>query len=162
MKEQLLQYWDKLQSREKKLLIGAGVFIILMLLYLMVQSSYQRTSTVELNLKKEQQLLAWMPPVVDQILLSRSQEQGELITSANLLAQVERSMADAGLSELLATLNLVADNDVQLAFNDVVYESLVAWLFALSKQGVIVKEFVATKAEAIGEVNANISLSAVS
>ncbi|HLF66257.1 MAG TPA: type II secretion system protein GspM, partial [Gammaproteobacteria bacterium] len=64
MKEQLLQHWEKLQPREKHLLMGAVAFLIVVLLYMMAQSAFDRTITLEQNLKKEQELLVWMPPVV--------------------------------------------------------------------------------------------------
>lgn len=159
MKEKIIQYWHNLQPREQKILIAGGVFLILFLLYYILSSGTGRSAQMAQQVEREQQLLTWMQPVVAQIVMSRTQVVGDKITPQNILPQVELSLAHAGLSGYVSALNLEADQ-VRIEFNDVVYESLVDWLYAFSRQGAIVREFSVTKSEEVGVVQANILITA--
>lgn len=160
MKEKLLNYWQSLQAREQKMVLAAGVFLVLFFLYLLIDAGAGRATLMSQQLDKEQKLLVWMKPVVEQILVARTQVSGEPVTQQNILPQVEFSLEEAGLSGKITALDLVAGHQVRISFNDVVYETLVKWLHAFSRQGVIVHEFIATKTDEVGVVEATILLGA--
>lgn len=160
MKEKLLSYWQNLQPREQKILLAGGVFLVLFFLYLLIDAGAGRATLMSQKLDREQKLLTWMQPVVEQILVARTQVVGEPVTTQNILPQVELSLEEAGLSGKISALDLVAGNQVRLAFNDVVYETLVKWIYAFSRQGVIVHEFIATKTDEVGVVEASVLLGA--
>lgn len=160
MKEKLLNYWLNLQAREQKMLLGAAVFLALLFLYFLIDAGAGRSLYMSQKLDREEKLLTWMRPAVAEILITRSQNIGEPITVQNILPQVEFSLEEAGLSGKVTTLDLVASNQVRLSFNDVVYEALIQWLYAFSRRGVIVHEFIATKTDEVGVVEASILLGA--
>jgi type II secretory pathway component PulM len=161
MKDKIIAHWQNLQTREQKMLIIGGACLALLFFFLLIDAGISRSTLMAQKAAKEQQLLEWMQPVVQQIMIARTQKDGEPITAANLLAQVEISLAEAGLSGQIESLNLIANNQVQLAFTKVVYEALVDWLYALSHQGIIIHEFTAIKTAETGMVQANLLLSAI-
>lgn len=160
-KEKVIQYWNSLQAREQKMLIIGGAILGILILYLNIDSLFSRNTLLEQQIVKEQQLLEWMQPVVQQIIIVRTQDNHDPITPADLLAQVELSLAQVGLSGQMTGLNLITHNEVRLVFDTVVYVALVDWLYGLSHQGVIIKEWTVTKTDEPGVVQANILLSAV-
>jgi type II secretory pathway component PulM len=160
MKEKIIHYWQNLQIREKKILLAGGFFLILFLLYLLVDAGAVRNIRMAQTLEKEQKLLTWMQPVVGQIVMMRTQKKGEPVTTKNILAQVEFSLEEVGLSGQIVALNLVEGNQVRIEFNDVVYEALVKWLYAFSQQGARVHDFMATKTDKVGVVQASVLLGA--
>lgn len=160
MKEKLMNYWQNLQPREQKILLAGGVFLVVFLLYLMVDASAGRSIRMAQQLDKEQKLLVWMQPVVAQVLAARHQEVGEKVSAQNLLPQVEFSLEEAGLSGHISALTLVAGQQVRIEFDDVVYEALINWLYAFSRQGAIVHELIATKTDDVGVIKASVLLGA--
>ncbi len=160
MKEKLISYWQNLQVREQRMLISGGGVLVLLFLYLWIDSGFVRVHQMQQQLNNEQKLLAFMQPNVAEILMAKTQHTGERVTVQNILPQVEFSLAEAGLSGQVSALNLVAENQVRIEFDFVVYEALVDWLYAFSRQGVIIREFTATKTDKIGEVQAGVLLSA--
>lgn len=160
MKEKLLNYWHNLQPREQKMLMGAGAFLGLLFLYLLIDAGAGRSLLMSQQLNKEEQLLSWMKPVVAQVAMSREQANGEPITAQNILPEVELSLEEAGLSGKVTALDLVANNQVRISFDGVVYETLIKWLYTFAKRGVVIHEFTATKTEKVGVVEASMLLSA--
>ncbi|MGA2655407.1 MAG: type II secretion system protein GspM [Gammaproteobacteria bacterium] len=160
MKEKLLNYWHNLQPREQKLLMAAGVFLGLICLYLLIDAGAGKSLLMSQQLKKEEQLLSWMKPVVAQVSMSRAQANGEPVTAQNILPQVEFSLEEAGLSGQITELDLVGSNQVRISFDSVVYEALIKWLYSFSKRGVIIHEFTANKTKEEGVVQASMLLSA--
>jgi type II secretory pathway component PulM len=160
MKEKILNYWHNLQPREQKILLAGGVFLGLFCLYLLIDAGAGRSLMMSQKLDKEEKLLSWMKPVVAQIEMTRNQDTGEAVTAQNILPQVEFSLEEAGLSGQITALDLVAGNQVRISFDGVVYEALVKWLYAFSRRGVVVHEFMATKTDEEGVVEASILLGA--
>ncbi len=160
MKEKLLNYWHNLQPREQKILLAGGVFLGLFFLYLLIDAGAGRSLMMSQQLDKEEKLLSWMKPVVAQITMTRNQDMGEAVTAQNILPQVEFSLEEAGLSGQITALDLVSGNQVRISFDGVVYEALVKWLYAFSRRGVVVHEFMATKTDEEGVVEASILLGA--
>lgn len=127
-------WWTHLNLREQRLYTAGGIFLILLLLYLIIISPIRSglvTRTENITAQKE--LLTWMQTHVPELITLRNGGNNrETISAGDLLSSVETSLQQSQLSNLVTTLQKNPDEtnqeSIQLKFNKVGFDHFMKWL----------------------------------
>ncbi len=156
-KEQILQFWQNLQTRERIYLAVGGVFLILILLYSFILSPWM-DSKQELrdSLQENRQKLHYLSSAANQI------EQLKLSDTQNtsdepLLLQISNSLPQNHLDHFVAQTTQ-ADQAITVTFSGVPFDLLATWLTKIWRENLIeVKELTLTPLPTAGLVNTTIT-----
>lgn len=154
----MIEFWQKLSERDRRMLGMGGVLVAAMLLWAWVWDplSASRASLREQALANEASL-AWMRPAVEQV-LSRGGITTPVSDGRSLLARVDASARAAGLGAHLTLVEPQGEQRVRLQFSAVDFDALANWLEAQSRDGVRIEEWNASRAAGSGRVDARLAL----
>ncbi len=158
MKVIIKEYFDELNERERKLVVGAGVFLAFFLFYSLV---YSPISSAVLRKKQilleNKQTLHWMEEVYTK---QKILNPPEALSDEKLLTVLSTSLRASNLKDFTYQLEQTAGGDVRLHFAKVPYNPLVNWLWLFcGKYTLSVKMFSATSKENNGIVEVSLVLS---
>lgn len=153
-----------LESRDRRMLVGGGLLLALLLLYLWVADpllgAYRKRSA---QLAEQQDTLLWMQQTAAQV----TRLQGAVGTQASglggrsLLAVVDGSARQAGLGGALKRVKPDGSLAVRVWFEGVPFDALVEWLGQLSHDHQVqVKLITLERQPEQGRVHAQLTLEA--
>lgn len=152
--------WEELQSRERQILtLGAG-FVILAIGYgAILRPLAHSRAELQSSVSRAQESLAWMQTAVGQIKTLRREGKAPQALEGSLLATVDASARDAGLSGAIKSLRQDSSNSVRARIEDAPFDTLLRWLGKLKETyGVTVDSLDLDRAEDAGKINASVVL----
>lgn len=153
--------WNNLTLREKQTL-SLGVLVIgILIIYLLVLSPLNnKVNTMRDQIHHNQDLLAWMQQTDKQIqdLAKTAQPTPTVHATGSLLSIVQKQINRTPLVSSLKQLHQGENDSVQMSFQQVDFDQLMAWLIQLSQQGLIVSQMSVTPSAAPGIVATDLVL----
>ncbi|MGH8283557.1 MAG: type II secretion system protein GspM [Gammaproteobacteria bacterium] len=157
--QQLRRWFMTLGKRERWVLGGGAVILIIFIIYAGILSPYinhRRALTAQVQAQRI--LLAWMRPAARQIESLRGSQPASL-PGGSLLSAVNTSVTGAGLSNALQQAQQASDGSVHVQFSGADFDSLVHWLGTLHQlYGVVPSDVTVTRGASPGLVDANLTL----
>lgn len=140
------QYWHKLSHRERYIVMGGALLVILIFMYVLLwQPWHKAIDTMTENLPGKRQNLVWMQQQAE--LLQGSDPAPKLngaIKGGNqsLLSVVEQTAKQAAIGKSIQQMSPgESEREVRLVFSQVDFNAWVRWMSMLAEQyGVEVKE----------------------
>lgn len=154
----MMQYWQNLQARDRRvLLIGAVVAVPLLIYTLIIDPFSQEMERLEGAVQNNTELLAWMEQAATQVKALRG--NGAARTSGgSLLSLVDASAKKNGLGSALKQVKPDGEG-VRLRFEQAGFDDMVRWLGRLgAEQGVGVTSLTLERLPTTGQVNATVVL----
>lgn len=158
--QQLRQWFLALERRERWVLGGGAVILLVFILYVALVSPYvNHRRTLAREVQSQQALLAWMRPTASRIEALQGQQPAAL-PGGSLLSAVNVSVATAGLGNALQQAQQSGDGSVRVQFSGVSFDGLVSWLAGLQQSyGVVASDVTVTRASSgPGQVDASLKL----
>lgn len=158
----MMGWWTQLSDRDRHVLLIGGVLAIVLLGWAFVwQPLQERRAVLTEQLDNAHRDLAFVRVAEAEVerlrnagVTSRADRQGK-----SLLALADLTVRGANLDGVLKRLEPVGSQSVRATFEFAPFDSLVAWLEALSRDyGIKVTDFSSDRVDATGLVNARITL----
>ena len=152
-------WYDSLAERERRLVLIAGGFVAIALLWLLlVLPLHTITAKRAARVEKKTADLVWMRSMAPQVAAARSSGS---TTSSNesLVVLIDRTARQAGLGSSLRDQSPNGAHSLRLRLESASFDSLVAWLALLQQQhGVAVETANVDVGSAPGLVNASVTV----
>ncbi len=150
-----LQTWlDSLNPRERRLVIGGGIFLLLFILYQITWAPFANgVANMQSKVSKQQQDLIWMQQAAEEV---RSLQGGgrRAVYSGSLLGLIEKTARQKGLGSSIRKVQPEGQNGVRVWMDKVSFDAVMTWLDELQvQQGVTVSSFSAERTAQEGWVN---------
>ncbi|MGB9430215.1 MAG: type II secretion system protein M [Gammaproteobacteria bacterium] len=157
--EQLRQWFMALEKRERWVLGGGAVILVIFIIYAGILSPYvSHRHALTVRVQDQRALLAWMRPAASRIEALRGSQPAAL-PGGSLLSAINSSVASAGLSNALQQAQQASDGSVHVQLSGADFDSLVLWLGSLHRTyGVAPSDVTVTRGSAPGLVDANLTL----
>lgn len=152
--------WEELQSRERQILLVGAVFVIGAVLYggILLPLSHSKAN-MEKRVSRARSDLQWMQGAVGQIKTLRSQGKAPQALKGSLLATVDASARQAGLSQSVKSLQQDSGNSVRARLEDAPFDTVLQWIGRLKDDhGIQVDSLDLDQADDTGKVNASVVL----
>lgn len=153
-----------LDSRERALLIGAGSFLALVLLFLLaIEPLYAKTAALEERIAAKRSDLAFVQRGAQQIIASGTQLSGNAGSAASsrpLVVIVDQTARSARLGNKLSQNQAGADgNSIKVRFEDAPFDDVMPWLATLgSRHGIEVDTATIERNPGAGLVDVSLTL----
>lgn len=152
-----IQTWlDGLNPRERRLVIGGGLFLSLFLLYQLTWAPFANgVASMQTKVSKAQQNLIWMQQAADEVRsLSGGAAGGRPVHTGSLLGLIEKTARQRGLGSSIRKVQPEGQDGVRVWMDRVSFDAVMTWLDELQqKQGVMVASFSAEQTPQAGWVN---------
>lgn len=152
-----LQAWlDSLEPRERKLVIGGGVFLVVFMLYQLTWAPFANGVTdMQAKLDKTQQDLIWMQQAAEEVRALQGSSGGRRATYAgSLLGLIEKTARQKGLGSSIRKVQPEGQKGVRVWMDKVAFDAVIGWMDELqAKQGVSISHFSAERTATEGRVN---------
>lgn len=160
MKEQLLAYWNSLDSRERRMLTVGAVAVVLTVAYLaVIEPLMQYRSSLESTVERKRETVAWMQGAVRELGNNPTVQPAGNVDTGSLLTLVDTSARNALLGNAMKRVQQDGEQAVRVRFEAASFDDLLLWLGGLQQQyGVGIEDFSLERAEAPGRVDASITL----
>ncbi len=162
-REQLTEYWDGLQPRERIMLLFGGVAVLLALLYFLLwQPVMNARMQMQQEVQQQRVLLQWMKDAASEAKLLRgvSGQSGKAkgLGGQSLLSLVDESAKKQGLGGAMKRVE-PDGKQVRIWFEGAGFDQLIGWLEKISKEnGVRVVSATVERADVAGLVDARLRL----
>ena len=163
---ELLLWYNKLQQREKNMLLAMSSLVILTLFYLLVWEPVFKSGEQQLEqLQSQTKVLSWMKTAETELNTIRS--AGQFISpkyaSLSINALIERSAISAGIRSAINKMDAGKKQDIKVQLKSVEFDRLVQWLGKLQMEyGVIPKHVTINRTDKSGLVSCRVTLEKVS
>jgi general secretion pathway protein M len=164
MRDRFLKYkdkWDALAKREQYALAVGTVCVILFILYELIWSPYlTAVNNLRDRIVSSQKTLVWMQ-AADQTLqqMESHHQKGQVTSPVVLLSVLQKELNTAGLSGELTSLKQSAADAIQLSFQKVDFDKLLALLIkTVKEQNVYIAQMSVTSDSTPGLVTVEIVL----
>lgn len=163
MKEQWHKYkerWDNLGKREQLALTMGAAVVALFILYELIWTPYlNAVNSLRQRISASQETLNWMQATDKNLQQLSRKETGTKLTPVVLLGIVQKEVNSSGLAGELILLKQSNVDAIQLNFQKVVFDKLMAMLIKLTQeQNVYISQFSVTADPTPGLVTAEITL----
>jgi len=153
-------FWQRLQARERTLVLAAGMVAVLALLWVAVWEPLgQARAQAYRQLAEQQALLDWLERVAPEVRRLRSRSGSESAPeSRSTLALIDDSARAAGLAGSMKRIEPAAGDEVRVDFESAPFPDLMEWLAGLvSERPFVVLRLDANRVE-VGRVDAAVVL----
>lgn len=159
--DELKTWYLSLQQREQRILAVGAVFVAITIIYLGLLNPYFNSRRrLEADIADKQSQVAWMGPAAIQLQSLRGQQPSGIPAGQSLLAVVSRAAGDAGFGAAMKQAQTDSDGSVRVQLQGVAFDNVIRWLGTLRRQyGISVKQMMAQKNAAPGNVDATLTLS---
>jgi len=157
--QQLKQWWFSLSQSDQRALIG-GVSAggVLLLWFAVWEPLQQQKHSLQQQLQSLQADYQWMQQAAPQIKqLQRGGNQANL-NPLSLLSQIDQSLQKSPLNRIDKRISPKNDNRVQLDFEGVDFNQLMAWLAKLQQHAVQVHSLSLSQQDSVGMVKVHLVL----
>ncbi len=156
-------WWAQLQPRQQRLLLGAGLILLSLLLYVQVWEPLAAAREAERErVAQSQALLYWLEALTPTVqTLRRDSRRAEDLGGRSLLGLVDETARAAGLAGGLNRIEPVGDGQVRVWLEQVDFVATMNWLQRLSADFPIeVQQLSVDRGARSGQVNVRVSLAA--
>jgi len=152
-----LQTWlDGLNPRERRLVIGGGIFLLVFVLYQLTWAPFTNgVANMQSRVDKQQQDLLWMQQAAQEALTLQGGSAGRrAVHTGSLLGLIEKTARQRGLGASIRKVQPEGQNGVRMWLDKVSFDAVMIWLDELqNKQGVVISSFSAESIAQSGRVN---------
>ena len=154
MKERFLHWWAGLQERERWILAGGAVVVVVTFAWLLLDPLFNGVSERTQRVAEKEALLAWM-----QRGAARLPQGGPAAPTTAPVFIINRTVQSAGLGPYLKQAQPVGETGVRTQFEAVPFDTLVLWLSQLASQhGLRIESAQLETAGRAGTADARLSL----
>lgn len=168
-KIKLKQYQEKfdtwysgLAEREKQIVNFGGVAVGLLIIYALIYAPLvNHAATLRNTIQTEQKTLVWMQAADKQIQAMEGQDKNKanIATPVVMLSVLQKDITAAQLDQNLAQMKQASNDSIQLQFQKVSFDKLMALLIKVMKENkVTLSQFSVTSDATPGVVNADVML----
>ena len=150
-----------LEPRERMLISGGAVVLVLLLLYVMIwepiSSNYR---TLKESVAEQKQTLVWMKQSAAQIKALQRSSPGAArgLGGRSLLAVVDKSARSGGLGEAIKRIEPDGGKGVKVWLEGVAFDPMILWLGKLTRTYRIETSIITIEPQGGGRVNARLTL----
>lgn len=157
---ELRAWYESQPPRERMaLLLGSAALLVMLLYSLALRPFFSSKAKLESHVVQQQTTLAAMRPLAMQLQSLRGQQPASLPPGQSLLALIDKSAGDAGLSSALKQVQASGESTVKVQMQGVGFDNLIRWLGNLHQQyGINVTDLTAQRATGPGTVDASLTL----
>ncbi|QOC23141.1 type II secretion system protein M [Wenzhouxiangella sp. AB-CW3] len=157
----MIEYWQQLNPRQRRVLGLAGVVLGALLLYVWVWEPLHESRAVERErVAGQQALLDWLDavaPMTEQ--LRQTGERATSLEGRSLLGLADETAREAGLAGALSRIEPAGERQVRVWLDGADFVSAMGWLEQLSRSYPIrVSQLQVDRARARGQVNVRVTL----
>lgn len=159
-------WWTHLSLREQRILMAGGIFLILLLIYLIIIQPISTALNNQINnIDAQKKLLSWMQTSVPELkTLRKAGSTRQAIPAGGLLSFVEQSLKQSQLSEAVSALEKNPDEtnyeSIQLKFDKVSFDRFMTWLTTFwQTYDINISQFSVIRTQTSGVVQVSLSLS---
>ena len=133
--QQLKDWFFSLQPRERTLVLGGGVVLLLFAIYILALAPfYSAVNSREDRVAKKQGDLAWMRSVGGEVLALTANSTGPAVpTNESLVVLIDRSARECGLGASLTGQTPNGENGIRVRFEQAEFDKLVVCLGSLQQ-----------------------------
>ena len=156
LKAKVQTYLDGLNPRERRLVVGGGIFLIIFILYQLTWAPFANgVVNMQTKVNKQQQDLLWMQQAAQEVKSLQGGSGGRGATyRGSVLGLIEKSARQHGLGESIRKVQPEGQKGVRVWMDKVAFDRIMSWLDELqTKQGVTVSSFSAENTGQPGRVN---------
>jgi type II secretory pathway component PulM len=154
MKERFLHWWGGLQERERWILAGGAVVVVVTFAWLLLDPLFNGVSERAQRVAEKEALLAWM-----QRGAARLPRGGPAAPQTAPVFVINRTVQAAGLGQYLKQAQPVGETGVRTQFEAVPFDTLIMWLSQLaSQQGLLIESAQLESAGRAGTTDARLSI----
>jgi general secretion pathway protein M len=160
--EDIQNWYQGLQQRERQLVLAASAVIIITLLYLIIWEPIHKG--VEDQTQKYQaqlDILEWMQAAATEVKTLKASGASKRRTNSSqpVTLLVEKSAAMAGLKPYLRKLESTSDKGARVTIDDASFDQVLLWLNTLqTRDGISVSSANIDRADKAGAINARMTL----
>lgn len=149
--------WDNISERERWMLIGCGVFLIIYLLYMLVYSPIQSgLAEKENQIQSKHHLLQWMRDAKAQYQMV---SQIKPLNASQMLTVLTAQLKQTSFKQFPYQLQQTNAGDIQLSFDEVPYNAWISWLWKMHERYAIdLKQLNIERTSVPGVVKASVSM----
>ncbi|MBX9704881.1 MAG: type II secretion system protein M [Gammaproteobacteria bacterium] len=127
-----LTRWRRLSTREQQSVTVLAIALLIAIIYFGVVEPVNNTiSDLQQRISLQQAVLAHIQPEISAATSLKSTTKVQLVAAADLLPTVDQSLQQTGLHKAVTEIRETGNNQVQITFTSVPFDSLVSWLVQL-------------------------------
>lgn len=165
MKEHWLkakEWWAGLSLREKQAVAGGGVFLAIFIVYQWIWSPLvSQAAMMRKRIVTQQKSLLWMQAADKELQKAQGQSQtrNKSASPVVLLSVIQKQINHAGLESSLSQLKQASNESIEVHFQKVEFDKLVAMLtFLIKAQSISIAQMSVMAEGTPGIVNADVVL----
>jgi general secretion pathway protein M len=154
------EWFDKLEPRERLVLVVGVAISLLVLLYAGVWYPLERdVHRLQQSVLDQRATVAWMRQAAQEVKQLRSSGEHRQVSTAPLLTLVEQSARQAGLGSTLSRIEPQGESQARVWLEEAPFDAMVRWLGQVRQsQGLTVESIVLDPQKDAGLVNARLVL----
>lgn len=151
------EWWQGISPRERRMVAGAGVALLLTVIWLaVVEPLQQRRAMLERGVPVQRELLTWMQDAAPRL---RDAGPARAAAGQSLFAVVDRSVRATPLGGAVQRLQPEGQASVRVWLENAAFDDLVRWLGTLEREhGVSPSAIAVERTDSAGLVNARVTL----
>ncbi len=159
--EQLKARFAELQPRERWIVAGGSLLVLLVAIYILVLAPlHTAVNERSTRIVQKQQDLAWMQSVAPQLSALVAAMPSVNSSGESMVVLIANSASSGNVAAALTGQTPDGPDGVRVRFEGVGFDALVVWLGALQRDyGIRVKDAEITRMAQLGQVNASLTLS---
>jgi len=155
------QWLNTLEKRERQIVIGGAISLLIMLFYLIVwEPITSRHNQQKLHHDSQRQLYSWMKNASSEIQSLKSSGNSSIARSRNqsIASLADRSATTSGVKSFIEKIDQ-SKKGVKVRLKNANFDRIIIWLTDLeNKYGIIASKVKIEKTETRGSVDAQITL----
>lgn len=156
LKLKFIAWLDSLNPRERRLVIGGGIFLGVFILYQVTWAPFSSgVEKMQSKVNKQQQDLIWMQQASEEVRgLKGGSGNTQRSHSGSLLGLIEKTARQKGLGSAIRKVQPEGQNGVRVWMDKAAFDTVMSWLDELQvKQGISITNFTAERTATEGRVN---------
>jgi len=157
-------WWQRLSLRERWLVGGGGAVAVVLLLYALVWSPFQRDlHNLRQAVAAQRSEIAWMRAAAEELKRLHGAQPlgtfGPRTSGRSLLTLVDQTAKQSGLGAALTRVEPQGSDKLRIRLENVAFDQMIRWLGVLAQEyGVAIDSAVVDREDTSGLVNARLVL----
>lgn len=155
----LIEWFGKLDPRERLMVGGGGTLAVILGLGLFViMPAFEARASAKTAIEEKEALIDWLAPRAAEAAALKAQQSDMDLSGALALAEIEASLEAAGLRNGLVRLTPSTDRGFEAQWERVSYTALLGWVSSLQARfGLTITGIAIEPADAPGLVDASLT-----
>ena len=156
---QQLSIWYKgLQSRERLVVLGGGIAVVVAILYVAVFALAKSVNGRQALVDRKQQDLVWMRSMANTVRTAANERPGGM-SGESLVVLINRTAQQTGIAAALTNQAPQGENSIRVRLEHANFDAVVGWLGLLEQQfGIQTESASLDRGDKLGIVNASLVL----